>query len=311
MLPTPLTTSRRLGSELGIDLRIKRDDLIGFVQAGTKTRALEFLIGDALNGGCDSVVGCGGPSSNFCPALAAAARMAGIECHLVLFGDPPDRPHPNLAAALGWGASVHFTGDPERDPVEGSAAELGGELRAAGRRPYVVPRGGATAVGATGAAAAVAELGPALAGEPPARLVVAAGSGGTAAGLVAGVAALGWPTTVVAAAVSRSVHETEAAVGALAAACAARIGAPPPRPATLEVVDAIGAGFGLPGAAGLEAAERALRTEGLLVDPTYTAKAIAILIDRADRWGDGTTVFWHTGGLVGAADFAAAGADQR
>ncbi|GAC1541307.1 MAG: D-cysteine desulfhydrase [Acidimicrobiales bacterium] len=301
-LPTPLTTSRRLGAELEIDLRIKRDDLIGFAQAGTKTRALEFLLADALALGCDTLVGCGGPTSNFCPALAAAGLAAGVACHLVMFGDRPAHAltPPNLAVAMAWGATVHFTGDSDREAVEGAAARLADDLRASGRHPYVVPRGGATAVGACGAACGIAELDIALDGVPPARIVVGTGSGGTAAGLVAGIRALGWPTTVVAAAVSRPVVDTADVIGALAAGCASLLGVPPPEAGTLEVLDAIGPGFGIPCATGALAAERALATEGLVLDPTYTAKAMALLIERAGRWRDGTTVFWHTGGIVGA-----------
>ncbi|MDQ6783017.1 MAG: pyridoxal-phosphate dependent enzyme, partial [Actinomycetota bacterium] len=140
-----------------------------------------------------------------------------------------------------------------------------------------------------------------LDGPPPARIMVAAGSGGTAAGLVAGIAARGWPTRVVAAAVSRPAGATEAVITELAGQCSARLGLPAAGGRALDVVDAIGAGFHVSDAADRAAADLALDTEGLLVDPTYTAKALAALMDLAGR-GDagGATVFWHTGGVGGA-----------
>lgn len=297
ILPTPLIRAERLSGALGIEVWLKRDDLIGFAQAGTKTRPLEHLVADALASGADCLVGCGGAGSNFTAAIAAAATVAGLDCHLVLHGTPGPNVHPNLAAARAWGATVHFTGNPDREAVDAAAADRGAALAAAGRRPYVVPRGGATAVGAAGGAAAVAELAAAFA-DGPARLVVASGSGTTAAGLLAGVAAQGWATTVVAAAVSRPVAETRRVVLDLAAACADRLGVTPPDQARLEVVDAVGAGFGIAGPASRAAADLGLRTEGLVLDPTYTAKALAVLAALPPV--DGPTVFWHTGGIAGA-----------
>lgn len=308
--PTPLVRARRLSEAVGVDVWLKRDDLIGFAQAGTKTRPLEFLVGDALVGGYDCLVGCGGASSNFIAAVAAAAAVAGLGCHLVLHGRPTRAVHPNLAAARSWGAAVEFTGDPDREAVEAAAAARGAALAAHGLRPYVLPRGGATAVGACGGALAVAELDEPLGGLPPARIVVAAGSGTTAAGLLVGLAERGWPTVVVAAAVSRPAVETRGVITPLAAACAALMGVAPPAEAGLEVVDAIGAGFGVASPISEEAAQVALRTEGIVLDPTYTAKAFAVLLGRgrAGLDGDGTTVFWHTGGIAGAMA-ALAGAD--
>ena len=304
ILPTPLVRAERLNRAVGPgrDIWVKRDDLIGFAQAGTKTRPLEFLVADAVEAGSDCLVGCGGASSNFTAALAAAAAVAGLDCHLVLHGSPPPQVHPNLAAACAWGAAVLFTGSPDREAVEAAAAAQADVLEAAGRRPYLVPRGGATAVGAVGGAVAISELGPPLGGRPPGRIVVAAGSGTTAAGLLAGIASAGWPTVVVAAAVSRPVGETRAVILALAAACARRLGTPPPDGAALEVVDAIGPGFGVAGAADRQAAALALRTEGLVLDPTYTAKSFAALLRQpvTETTTTTATVFWHTGGIAGA-----------
>lgn len=300
--PTPLVPTRRLRDSLGMELWWKRDDLIGFAQAGTKTRPLEFLVADALDGGYDCLVACGGPSSNFIAAAAAAAAIARLDCHLVLFGTPPRSGHPNLGAAQAWGAQLHFTGDPDRESIEAEAARYGSRLAAQGHRPYLLPRGGATAVGALGCAVAVQELEEPLGGQPPTRIVVAAGSGTTAAGFLVGLAQSGWSTSVVAAAVSRPVAETRAVILRLAGPCSRRLGIREPDPAGLEVVDAIGSGFGIPGPEDAAAADLAMRTEGIVLDGTYTAKAFALLVARAQcDWRDnGVTVFWHTGGIAGA-----------
>jgi D-cysteine desulfhydrase len=141
----------------------------------------------------------------------------------------------------------------------------------------------------------VAEL--ASGGPPPDRIVLAVGSGGTAAGLLAGVAAQGWLTVITAAAVSRPVDETRARVLDLAAACAARLGTAEPDPAQLEVHDAIGPGFGVAGPDDEAAAALGLATEGLQLDGTYTAKALALLVRLAPGLR-GRVVFWHTGGTV-------------
>lgn len=297
ILPSPLVRADRLSEKLGFEVWLKRDDLIGFAQAGTKTRPLEFLVADALAAGADCLLGCGGAGSNFTAAIAAAAAVAGLDCHLVLHGSPRQQAHPNLAAARAWGATVRFTGNPDREAVDAAAEQEGAALAAAGRRPYLVPRGGATAVGAAGGAAAVAELEDGLDG-PPARVVLASGSGTTTAGLLVGLGGLGWSTRLVAAAVSRPVAETRQVVLELAGRCARRMGARTPPEDELDVVDAIGPGFGMAGPDARAAADLGLRTEGLVLDPTYTAKAFAVLAALPPV--DGPTVFWHTGGIAGA-----------
>jgi D-cysteine desulfhydrase len=285
-LPTPLVPARRAG------VWLKRDDLAGLAVAGHKARQLEFLLGDALAQGCDALVTGGGPGSNWVAAAAVAAALAGLDCELVLYGDRPARAHPNLALAVSAGARVRFTGDPVRANVDTAVLDLAAQLDAAGRRPYPVPRGGATAVGAVGMALAADEL-----PDGPGTIVVATGSGGACAGLAVGAVARGW--TVVGASVSRPLAEATAQVQSLADSCAALLGRPS---ATVTLVDARGPGFGVPSAEGEAAARVALRTEGLVLDPVYTAKAFAVLLRLADEPHSGPLVFWHTGGLLSAAD---------
>ncbi|HTJ74682.1 MAG TPA: pyridoxal-phosphate dependent enzyme [Acidimicrobiales bacterium] len=301
ILPTPLVRARRLEAWLGAPpIYVKRDDLTGFAGAGHKARPLEFLVGAALAGGRDVLVTGGGPGSNFCAAAAAAASAAGIGCELVLYGDKPARHHPNLALALACGAKVRYTGDPDRSRVDTAVDEVAAELEAAGRRPYPVPRGGAIAVGTVGMVVAAEELAGQLdeMSVEPEAVVIASGSGTTCAGLAVGAQLAGGGWRVIGASVSRPLDRANDEVQALAARCASLLGA---GTGPFELVDARGPGFGAPSEAGERAAAIALRTEGLLLDPVYTAKAFAVVLDFMQGGAAGPVVFWHTGGLLAAA----------
>jgi D-cysteine desulfhydrase len=205
-----------------------------------------------------------------------------------------------MARALG--AEVRFTGRAERESVDPALEEAAAELQARGRRPYLVPRGGATATGTVGYALAVAELAAQLDALElaPELVLVATGSGGTQAGLVAGTAAAGHPWRVVGASVSRPVLETADRVLTLAQEAAAMLGLPLAAPEQVEVRDARGPGYGIPSAAGERAARLAAATEGLLLDPVFTAKALALLPGLVEEGTGGPVVFWHTGGIPAA-----------
>ncbi|HEX3190804.1 MAG TPA: pyridoxal-phosphate dependent enzyme [Streptosporangiaceae bacterium] len=294
VLPTPLVAAPRLAAALGTGpLRLKRDDLTGFAFGGNKARLLEFLVAAAIADGAGTLLTGGAAGSNFCAATAAAARRAGLACELVIAGRPGP-PGPALALARSWGAAVRWTGVPDRDSVDAALPAAAHELTAAGRRPYLIPRGGATGLGAVGYALAAAELRAQLDGDD-ATVVVPTGSGGTLAGLVAGHVLLGRPWTLLGCSASRPPQAAQRQVLTLARACLRLLGAElEPGPADVTVVDARGPGHGLPSPDGLAAAEQAMRTEGLMLDPVYTAKALA----RAPR--SGSVVFWHTGGVLDA-----------
>ena len=310
-LPTPLVPAPRLAQVMGTGpLYLKRDDLTGFAIGGNKARPLEFLVAAAVTDRADTLVTGGAPSSNFCAAAAAAALWAGLRCELVLAGQPPSLPGPALALALSWGATVRWTGSAERDSVDDQLPRAAAALSSSGHRPYLIPRGGASGLGAIGYALAAFELQEQLAaiGVAAVRVVVAVGSGGTLAGLVAGNVLLGRPWTLVGGSVSRPVEDAAPRVLALARECARLMagagvldhgagGAPEPTPGDVVVVDARGPGHGLPSPEGVAAAEQAMRTEGLMVDPVYTAKALSLVPRYADG---GDMVFWHTGGLLDA-----------
>jgi 1-aminocyclopropane-1-carboxylate deaminase/D-cysteine desulfhydrase-like pyridoxal-dependent ACC family enzyme len=295
VLPTPLVRADRLSAALDTGpLLVKRDDLAGFGVAGNKTRALEYLIGAALREGAEVLVACGGPGSNFVAAAAMAARAAGLACEIVLWGDPTGAP--NVALARAAGARIRCTGSTDREEPELVAAQRAAELTAAGTPAVAVPRGGSTAVGALGFADAAVELVAQL-DEQPSCIVLPVGSGGSCAGLLAGLAATDLDVPVVGVSVSRPPAAARATVLATATRCAELRGGPPPRPGQLELVDAVGAGFGRTSAREDELALVALHTEGLLLDATYGAKAFAVAVDRLHS---GPVVWWHTGGVVPA-----------
>jgi len=300
VLPTPLRRAPRLEEALGAPpIWVKRDDLVGFALAGNKARKLELLVADALGRSCDVLLTGGGPGSNHCQATAAAARVAGLGCRLVLYGDEPASSPANLRLSRAFGAQVSFTGDPERSSVDPVLESLTQDVRAGGQTPYAIPRGGATALGAAGYAFAAEELAAQLSEESvePAAIVVANGSSGTQAGLVAGASALGMPWRIVGASTSRPPEESRRRVLELATGCAALLEVPPPTPDRVEVQDARGPGYGRPSPEAVEATALAARTEGLLLDPVFTAKAMATLMRLVREGLDGPVVFVHTGGI--------------
>lgn len=301
VLPTPLRPAPRLAAALGVagPLLVKRDDLTGFALGGNKVRQLELLVGQATADGADVLLTGGAVTSNFVATAAAAAQYAGLRNVVVLAGAPvSSTTHPNLAAALAWGAEPRWTGESDRASIDRVLPAVAAELRADGARPYVVPRGGANRCGATGYRLAYDELLEQLDTDAAPTIVVATGSGGTLAGLVAGAAARGDAGRVIGVSVSRPVEEVSARVLALAREIAADRGERAAGPEGVRLVDGRGAGHGVPSPQGRAAAATALRTEGLVLDPVYTAKALAALPDVA---GDATTVFWHTGGILDVA----------
>jgi 1-aminocyclopropane-1-carboxylate deaminase/D-cysteine desulfhydrase-like pyridoxal-dependent ACC family enzyme len=294
VLPTPLVPAPRLSIALDREIWVKRDDLTGFAFGGNKVRTLEVLVADALAHGADHLVGSGGPGSNLCTAVAAAAATAGLRCTLVLYGPPPVAPHPNVAVMRAFGAEVVFTGDPDRAATPRHAAVVTAGLVTAGHRPYELPRGAATGLGATAYALAAEELAEQLA-FAPANVVIPVGSGGTVAGLLAGWGACALPGRIVGVAVSRPLTEAHAEVARLAREAASLVGIEAVALDRLHLVDGIGAGFGVAAPSTQDAARLALRTEGLLADATYVARAVAVLGTL-----EPPIVLWHTGGSLGA-----------
>lgn len=305
ILPSPLHEVPRLGAAIGGPaLWFKRDDLLGFGLGGNKVRGLELLLADALAVGADTLVTGAGPQSNHVRATAAAAVVAGLAMVAVYFGREPSVAEGNLRVTRLFGGETRFTGDADRTSVDRGIAQVSAELRAAGRTPYAIPRGGANALGVLGHVLAVAELAEqvdTLALRPD-RIVLAVGSGGTLAGWLLGTRLFGLDWGIVGYSVSRPVDEAMDRVMTLATDAAAMLGVPLP-PSFREAIDVrggvIGDGYGIPSAAGIAALEQVARHEGIVLDETYTAKAFGGYL--ADVAAGGfkdvpTVVFLHTGG---------------
>jgi D-cysteine desulfhydrase len=318
VLPTPLHRLTALEALIGSGpLYLKRDDLTGFGLAGNKARALEYLLGDALAQGADILVTAGSPSSNFVAAAALAARVGGLDCEVLVAGSAPSDTPLTLGLARGCGANLRFTGA-DREELDRLVGERADRLRAEGRRPDPVPRGGATPVGALGFARAAPELAAQLARpEPAAQLagpelaaqlagldnavvVVPTGSGASLAGFLAGRAAIGATWCTYGVSVSRPAARIRTEVRALAGRCAALVHGPTVREADLHLVDAVGPGFGRLTGADRDHLRLALDTDGVLLDPTYGAKALTAVVGMVAEGERAPIVLWHGGGTPAA-----------
>lgn len=311
-LPTPLAEMRRLRAALGPDaprLFIKRDDCTGLAGGGNKTRKLEFLIGEAIAEGCDTIVTTGALQSNHARQTAAAAAAAGLRATLVLMDMVPYQ-----------GGAYRRSGNRLLDDILGAevkiippGADAGAffkqamdEIAAQGRKAYFTPAGGSTVTGSLGYAAAYVEIADELAarGLPGARIVHASSSGGTQAGLVAGHVMRPDGPAVHGINVYRlDTDQMKADIARLADATAERLGLAQPGPGAVILEDGfVGPRYGVPTPEMVEAVELVARSEGILLDPVYTGKGMAgflSLIARGAFPKDEALVFLHTGGMPG------------
>lgn len=304
--PTRLVPLRRLSAHLGgPTIWLKRDDELGLAGGGNKARKLEFLVAEALERGADTLITTGAVQSNHCRSTLAAARTEGLECRLVIEervpGSYDERATGNNFLFRLLGAEKIAVVPTGTDLAAAMQAEVD-ELAAAGRVGYVVPGGGSNPLGALGYVVAAKEL-VAQFDELDLvvdRLVVASGSGGTHAGLVAGLTGLSSGVKVLGVSTRADKAAQEAKILDLARRTAALVGsAVEVRPEDVQVVDDyVGPGYSLPTDAMVEAVKLFARLEGILLDPVYTGKAAAGLIDlvRRGELGDGDVVFVHTGG---------------
>ncbi|TFH33319.1 MAG: D-cysteine desulfhydrase family protein [Bacteroidia bacterium] len=307
LLPTPLHKLENLGSALGIDIYCKRDDLTGFALGGNKTRKLDYIIRDAVNMGADSIVTFGSAQSNWCRMASAAARYMGIEPHLFLAGDKPDRPTANLILDSLVDARIYFTGLMDETEIVRACMDKADELKAAGRNPYFVAVGGSNPIGCTGYINAMAEIldYESTAGIEFSKIFLASGSAGTQAGLVAGKIVSGWQGQIIGLSVSRGKTEQEQMVADLAASTLVFHGFNPEESRAEKSVIAddlyLGEGYRIITEGCREAIAMFASLEGIFLDEVYTGKAAAGLIDWARRGlitpGE-NVLFIHTGGTV-------------
>ena len=287
----------------GPRLLVKRDDAMPFAFGGNKVRKLEFVAAQAVAAGADTLVTVGGIQSNHARVTAAVAARLGFRCLIIANGAPPARPTANALLNALLGAEIEYIASrAERSSaVEAALARF----RLAGRKPYYVPLGASTPVGALGFARAIGELLSQLPAAPDA-IIHACSSGGTQAGLVAGTIIHGVSTRVIGISADDPADAIDATVRKIVAGTGTLLGEDADFFAAARPIDVdagfIGDGYGIPTDASREAQRMAARSEALFVDHTYTAKALAALIAyvRDGRFSGGETVlFWHTGGQLG------------
>ncbi|HNT53400.1 MAG TPA: D-cysteine desulfhydrase family protein [Anaerolineaceae bacterium] len=299
--PTPLEEMPRLTQFLGGPrLWIKRDDQTGLATGGNKTRKLEFSVAEALAQQADTLVTVGAVQSNHCRQTAAAATRHGLKCVLVIRGQAPESVTGNLLLDHLLGARIVFSGDRSREAV---AEEVLAELKSSGAAPYFIPVGASNAIGAAGFVAGMEELYHQMEqGNLQAdRIVFASSSAGTQAGLCVGAKLLGFRGQITAIAIDSTREQLSQEVAHIAAGLIQRLRVKMAfSPEEVIAYDSyLGAGYSIMGAPEQEAIELVARHEGILLDPVYTGRAMAGLIDliRQGQFSrDENVIFWHTGG---------------
>ncbi|WP_370398860.1 D-cysteine desulfhydrase [Sulfitobacter sp. JB4-11] len=303
---TPIEAMPRLSELLGgPTLFIKRDDCTGLATGGNKTRKLEFLVGEAMQAKADMLVTQGAVQSNHVRQTAAAACKAGMKCHVLLERRVPDRDAAyeetgNVFLDTLFGATHEFR--PAGLDMNAEAQTVTEQLRADGNRPFFIPGGGSNATGALGYALCAQEIAEhsQQTGQRFDWLVMATGSTGTQAGLVAGFEAIGHDLPVMGVSVRQPRERQMNAVHALTQKTLEKLGAPGVPLSRILVDDGyVGEGYGLPNDGTLEAIALTARREGILLDPVYSAKGMAGLIGMI-RQGffkpTDNVLFLHTGG---------------
>ena len=307
---TPIEKLSRLSEHLGgPEIYMKRDDLLGLAGGGNKTRKLEFIVAEALEQGADTLITCGAVQSNHCRLTLAAAVKEGLKCQLVLEERVPGSYKPQasgnnfLFQLLGVENTKVVPGGSD---MMGAMQEIADGLTKEGRKPYIIPGGGSTPVGATGYVACAEEI---LAqtfdmGLNINRVVCASGSTGTHAGLVVGFFGNNSNIPVIGVNVSRKKDLQEEMVYSLVQKTAAHVGIESeiPRSSVVCFDEYVGPGYSLPTPEMAEAVKMLARYEGILMDPVYTGKAMAGFIDLIRKGyfeKDEKLLFIHTGGSPG------------
>ena len=315
-LPTPLEYLPRLTEHLGgPKIYVKRDDCTGLATGGNKTRKLEFLVADALEHGADVLITQGAVQSNHARQTAAAACKVGMDCELVFEkrvtdADEAYRTSGNVLLDRIYGAGIREV-EKGSDMNEAMAA-VAEELRAAGKRPYIIPGGGSNAIGALGYVDCALEL---MAQANRDRIVIdhvvhATGSAGTQAGLAVGFGMTNAGIPLLGIGVNVAQDAQEEKVWKLSGETAALVGAPGcvGREDIVANCNYVGDGYGIPTQAMVDAVRLLARLEGLLFDPVYSGKGLAGLIDlvRSGYFGGADSiVFVHTGGIAGLFGYGA------
>ena len=298
-LPTRIETLPRLSKYLdGPDLLIKRDDQTGVGLGGNKIRKLEYLIGQAISEGAEMVLTTGAAQSNHCRQTAAAAARSGLDCTLVLVGPEPERPTANLLLDTLLGVDIIWTEQSSRDQDLHNAFQSAEEE---GRRPFLIPYGGSNSVGAYAYYKAVEEVKEQLGDDKVDWIVFASSSGGTQAGLVAGTITYLPGTKILGISVDEKEADLKERVYKLSNQLFRELGEKSEIPQDLILVDDrfIGEGYGIMNEMDKEAIHVFAKLEGIFLDPVYTGRAGAGLMDLVKSGyfqKHEKILFWHTGG---------------
>jgi D-cysteine desulfhydrase len=301
--PTPILKLDRLSRRLGVELHVKRDDLTGLLESGNKVRKLEFLVGEALQQGADTLVACGALQSNGCRAVAAVAARLGLRAVLLVRGEPPVAYDGNLLLGRLLGAEVRYYAEADFARAGEIMETMAIEIRARGGRPYLIPESGANEVGALGYLECAVELSEQINHGAPRfdAVVISAFTGGSQAGLLLGKRLAGLPGEIVGVPIARPAERVREHVVHTMGAAIRRWGFSIDVPKTIHLLD------GDPGGDGLDATDADLavlvelaREEGVLLDPVYTARGFRGLVETLSRDPKALgqrVCFIHTGGL--------------
>lgn len=302
--PTPLVELTRLSRKLdGPRIFMKRDDNTGLALGGNKTRKLEFILGDALAQGADTIVTAGAGQSNHCRQTAAAAASLGLECHLILGGEEPDHFEGNLLLDKIFGCHIHWAGENRKGE---NIPQIIEQLKKEGKKPYVVPYGGSNELGALAFVEALKELESQLQDTQIlfTHIVFASSSGGTQAGLMLGKKIIGSSYQIVGINIDKGESDKvpfDQYIVSLANSTAKLIGANYAFSDEDLILNSnyVGKGYGVIGSLENEAISLTAQTEGILLDPVYTGRAMGGLFDmiRSGKIKKSDSIlFWHTGG---------------
>jgi len=311
-LPTPLVELRRLSKWLGGPaIFMKRDDLTGLGLGGNKIRKLEFLLGEAIQQNCETVITGGAVQSNHCRQTAASAASVGLSCHLALGGTKPENPNGNLLLDYLFGAIIHWCGEKRKGE---ELPEISAQLRSEGHKTYIIPYGGSNPVGALGFVTAVAEVKEQLIAKSITidSIVFPSSSGGTHAGMVVGVDLYELKTKVIGIGIDQkdvtdNTYESELANLANLLADKLGIGFKYEAQNFHVRKQYYGKGYGVMGDLEREAITIMAKYEGILLDPVYSGRAMGGLIDmirKKEFSSNENVLFWHTGGTPALFDYA-------
>ena len=300
--PTPILKLERVSRELGPEIYVKRDDLTGLLESGNKVRKLEFLVGEALAQGADTLIACGTAQSNCCRAVAAVAARLGLRACLALLGERPSAYDGNLLLARLLGADVRYLSEAEFSHAGEVSDGMADEVRADGGIPYVIPESGAGEVGALGYLECAVELAGQMSHGAPRfdTVVVPAFSGTTQAGLLMGKQLVGLPSEIVGVPIDRSADQVTEQVAATIERAIRRFGFAIDVPKGIHLLDGYQGDGRDPSSGDLSTVAQLASSEGLVLDPVYGARAFGGLVDSLERdakaFGQ-RICFVHTGGL--------------